>query len=318
MTKRRTIQRGGFGAVLYAALGLPFSLAPVARADNNEQKELEDYYLDDVQANGSLYKTSPVTHIVPTAKEITFALDAKRVDLKLDGDGIEDRRYGGRNDSEIDLDGYTFTPYVAISLKRVGLGFSAEAGKKNYDYQDGSSTQTQKSTLDYRAIGIYAYLLPFANTPDWLTTSVVLGAKSYTATHKVSNMTNAEPSGRDWQTYHYTTMSYLAGTLFDFHFLKRFSIVPWLDYTFTNISQIDAAAKDKKNAGSNGYYLSREGELFWRARPQTEYGIDLVVRFDLLSVHLGDFLAPLAYQADDSVIKNRSVQLSVSAEMKGD
>ncbi len=304
-------------ATLCAALGGAFPAISEAFADNSEQAELEDYYLEDVQANGSLYKTSPVTHIVPTAKEITFALDAKRIDLKLDGDGIEDRR-GGRNDSEIDLEGYTFTPYVAISLKRIGLGFSAEAGKKNYTYKDGNSYSQQKSELDYRAIGIYAYIIPFDNTPNWLTTSIVLGAKSFTATQKVSNMVEGSPAGRDYQTYHYTTMSYLAGTLLDFHFMKRFSVVPWLDYTFTNISQIDAAAKDKKNAGSNGYYLSREGEIFWRARPQTEYGIDLVCRFDLLSVHLGDFLAPLAYQEDDSVIKDHSVQLSVSAEMKGD
>ncbi len=311
-------QRSSCLAALWAAFGVAFPAPTAAFADTYEQSELEDYYLDDVQANGSLYKTSPVTHIVPSNKEITFALDAKRIDLNLDGDGIEDRRYGGRNDSEIGLEGYSFTPYVAISLKRVGLGFSADAGKKTYTYRDGNSYQQQRSELDYRAIGIYAYLIPFDNTPNWLTTSFVLGAKSYTAKQRVSNMVTGGPTSRDYQTYHYGTMSYLAGTLFDFHFMKRFSIVPWLDYTYTNISQIDTAAKDKRNAGSNGYYLSRESELFWRARPQTEYGIDLVVRFELLSVHLGDFLAPLAYQEDDSVIRDHSVQLSVSAEMKGD
>lgn len=309
-------QRSGAAAALCAALGGAFLAIPGAVADTYEQKELEDHYLDEVQSNGSLYKTSPVTHIVPSYKEITFALDAKRIDLKLDGDGFENRR-GGRNDSEIGLEGYTVTPYVAISLKRVGLGFSAEAGQKNYAYKDGNSNEQQKANLDYRAIGIYAYLIPFDNTPNWLTTSVVLGAKSHTAKHRVSNMVSGTPSGRDYQTYNYSTMSYLAGTLLDFHFLKRFSIVPWLDYTYTNLSPIDSAAKDKRS-GSNGYYLSREGEFFWRARPQTEYGIDLVCRFDFLSVHLGDLLAPLAYQADDSVIKDRSVQLSISAEMKGD
>jgi hypothetical protein len=298
------------------ALLAAFFAAPEAFAGTTEQKEIEDHYLEEVQRNGSLYKTSPVTHIVPKNKEITFALDAKRINLQLDGSGLESKY--GHNDSDISLEGYSVTPYVALSLKRIGLGFSADAGAKNYVYKDGDSNEQQKSKLDYRAIGIYAYLLPFSNTPNWLTTSIVLGAKSYTASHKVSNMVNGDPSGRDYQKYNYTTMSYLAGTLLDFHFLKRFSIVPWLDYTYTNISQLNDAAKDKKYAGSNGYFLAREGELFWRARPQTEYGIDLVVRFDLLSVHLGDLLAPLAYQSDDHVIKDRSVQLSVSADMKGD
>lgn len=314
MTKARNRQRHLlFGIATVAACGSGI-LSRVCLADSSEAKYIEDYYLNEVQSNGSLYKTSPVTHIVPSYKEITFALDAQYIDLTLDGSGLE---RGRTNDSEIDLSGYTFTPYVAISLKRIGLGFSAEAGNKIYEYRDGGSNSQQKSNLDYRAIGVYMYLLPFENTPNWLTASVVLGAKNYNASHQVSNETSGTPGGRDYTKYRYATQSYLAGTLLDFHFLKRFSIVPWLDYTYTSMGQLNEAAKDKRQ-GSNGYYLQRQGEIFWRGRPQTEVGIDLVCRFELLSIHLGDFLAPLAYQVDDSVIQNRSVQLSISTNMKGD
>ncbi len=312
------MRRKKFTALSLAALAWCV-LAPAANAQQSEQRALQDYYLEEVQSNGSLYKTSPVTHIVPFAKEITFALEAKHIDLTLDGTGLATSRNSPRNDSEINMTGYTVTPYVAISLKRVGLGFSAEAGQRSYTYKDGSSSQNQKADLNYRAIGIYAYLLPFDNSPNWLTASVVLGAKSFNATHRNTQMESGSIRESDYTKYRYNTISYLGGMLLDFHFMKRFSIVPWLDDTYTDISAAnDAAKSENRFQGSNAYYLTQEAPFFWRARPQAEYGIDLVCRFDLLSVHLGDFLAPLAYQTDSSVIKNHSVQLSISAEMKGD
>src|SRR5690606_8403111 len=95
---------------------------------------LIDVYLEDARSQPPLYQTAPVTHFVPSPKTVTYAIDARLIDTEV----TTGRPYPSAPVGTLKLEGYSVAPYVALSLKRTGLGFGVEAGRRSLTHQYAS------------------------------------------------------------------------------------------------------------------------------------------------------------------------------------
>ncbi len=297
---------------ILAAAGL---LAGRAGADGNRggagtRPELEDQYYEQYGQRTTLYQSAPVTHVVPSFKTVTLALAADRYDVKVENRG------------SLQLTGYRAAPYVAVSLKRIGLGFSAETGEKHLVYEDGSTSfaRTQRSDIDYKAIGVYAYWLPFETKGEQsFTASTVVGAKDYNVTHQISPLNGPGESDQGRAKYRYNLNEFMLGGLVEFRLLKLFSLMPWADYTYLDAHDPLAQADDDREhrygvAGT----LKGDTKVFWQSRPRLDFGLDLILKTNGFALHLGQAFAFLLNSRTQDGITDKTLSVSVSLDLKGE
>ena len=307
------------------------------------RKILEDAYVAEYQTRNSIYQSAPLTHIVPSFKTVTLALAADRYDVRLVDDHFGNARPFPNAEQRLNLTGHKFAPYIAVSLQRIGLGFGAETGTKSLRYSlvdktvpdaTGPLTRSQKSDMTYNAVGVYAYLLPYATTGQRaVIASVVLGAKSYNVTHQVTPTAapvTAATAAQDDQAarkFRYNIAEYELGCLVELRLLKNFSLIPWVDYTYIDIRDpITQADNALKASGTSANYqdtqvapiLKGDTMMFWRARPRVDFGLDLVARTHGFAVHLGELFGALIASRDTDLITDKSYYLSFSFDLKGE
>lgn len=294
--------------VLAAAL----LVASPAHADgvNDPRQDLEDAYYEEYGQHGSLYQSAPVTHVVPSFKTVTLALAADRYNVTV------------ANHGSLKLSGYRAAPYVAVSLKRIGLGFSAETGEKHLLYTDSSVLypRVQHSDADYKAIGVYAYWLPFETRGEQsFTASTVIGAKDYNVTHKVTPLNDPGSPDQGREKFRYNLDEFMVGALVEFRLLKLFSLVPWTVYTYLDTRDPLAQAADvKTNYYGVGDILKGDTKVLWQSNPKLDFGLDLLLKVRGFALHLGEAFGILvANQSNDQII-DKTMSLSVSLDLKGD
>jgi hypothetical protein len=297
---------------------------------------LESLYVSDYESSNALYESAPVTHVVPSFKTVTFALAAQSYDVAVTESGFAGSppRSIATPEQRLDLTGYSLAPYLAISLERIGLGFGVESGARAVDYKlyDRNNPDTavtgglrQRSEHDYRAVGIYLYLLPYESRGDRpLIASMVVGAKDYNVKAKISpSIDPARFDGR-YASFRYSVTEYELGFLFELRLLKKFSLVPWVDYTYVDVhdsvSQADEILSDpgsSSDLASAAAALKGDSFVLWRARPRVDVGLDLVVRVAGFAVHLGELFGYVIDQQGSDAITDNGYYVSVSFDMKG-
>lgn len=291
---------------------------------DRSRRVLDQEYIDYSSSNDVVYESAPVTHVVPSFKTITLSLAGGYLDSTVNGP-----RANGNTEHELKMDGYRFAPYLAVSLKRIGLGFSAEAGKRTLDYKlgPGLGTQKQRSEVDYRAIGIYAYLLPFDSGGEQpVIASLVLGAKDYNVNHKATGLIDVNESfDARAAKYRYNVTDYEIGALIDWRLMKRFSIVPWVDYVYSDIHdpvrQADEQLEGTSSSGAKrdaAAFLKGDAKLLWQSHPRLDFGLDLVARLGSFALHLGDVFGLILNQNRPDTITDHSYVLHVSFDMQGE
>jgi len=298
-----------------------------ARADSGEANRtrgrLEDIYTERYSERTSLYQSAPETHLVPSLKTVTLALAAERYDVKV----TEPQNFLGLKGEQLALSGYRVAPYVAVSLKRIGLGFSAETGVRHavYDlsFNRSNGARRQTSDVDYKAIGIYAYLLPFESKGDMpVLASVIGGAIAYNVTHNVTPLNNTAEASQGRTKFRYNVDELVIGSLVEVRPLKFFSLLPWVNYTYVDAHDPIAQADDAR-AGNGGQqnvagYFSGDVGMFWLAKPRLNFGLDLVLKTHGFAIHLGQAFGFLVSPGDTDQITDRTLSLSVSQDLKGD
>jgi hypothetical protein len=286
--------------------------------------DLIDSYVKHSSENPGLYQSPPIYHLVPSFNTITYALGVELVDIVISPENPLTHET-----KTIDLKGSKYEPHVAVSLKNLSLGFSAlkETLTESYSYSQGSGSpyayQKQQSTINLSGIGFNIAFVPFPKLHSKLKLAFILSGKSLAAKHSVSNIdysnTDQDFSSSDFETLNYNIYKYSTGVNLNWHFLKRFSIIPWVDFTRTDFKSAETVLKSSKTFYNERLDATqKDWQLFFKNQSQTRYGLDLAADFFGIEVRFGGLFGSIA-NLNKSVdyIKNGSLVLSASFEQKG-
>lgn len=319
--------------LLVAHLG--WTSASIADNSGTRRGQLSDVYLDYLQSHSQIYESAPVSQVVPSFNTVNYALAGESRDVTVQPNLAS--RQDSPSTETLKLGGYTFSPYLAVSLKHIGLGFSAESGVRTAKYSNepnGSQSNVyqgtyalQQSSMSFKSVGAFFYLIPFQNLPKMLTLTTIIGGRSYNATHKVSqdrwDSSSIVFGNHDSQTFHYNINRYEGGINIGIQLMKSFVIIPWCNYRVTDASAplllADSYQKDHgggdqaRPPGSIAGNLAGDVDLFWLADPRLQYGVDFAVHLGAFEVHLGDALGAVASTSKNSEqIIDHTISLSVA------
>ena len=285
---------------------------------------LIDSYVKYSSENPGLYQSPPIYHLVPSFNTITYAIGVDLIDIVISPENPVTYET-----TTIDLKGSKYEPHVAVSLKNLSLGFSAlrESLTESFTYKQSfgsqSAIQKQKSVLNLSGIGFNIAFVPFPKLHSRLKLAFILSGKSLAAKHSVSALkfsnSDVTISDDDMETLNYNIYKYSTGVNLNWHFLRRFSIIPWADYT-----RIDLSAAESTLESSNTFYnerkdaIEKDWKLFFRNQSETRYGLDLAADIFGFEIRFGGLFGSIA-NTNKSVdyIKNASLVLSASMEQRG-
>ncbi len=275
--------------------------------------------------NASLYQSPPINHIVPAFNTITYAGQFEEVNLRLMAkpqDNFPLNKYAA-----VTVTGFKLEPHLALSLKNICLGFSIVRSKLEEEYllkyPEETFEQRQKSSLETSGLGLNVAFVPFTKIHKQLKLAFILSGQNLNVKHSLSYLkalngpVTIEES--EMQKFQYTVNNYSAGMNLSWFVFKHFSIVPWMDYSMTDL------AEAKGIASSNRYtdtglkpIMENDWNLFFLSYPKFRYGLDFSVQVLGLEVRIGGLLGSLA-SLNKSVdyIEDKSILLSVSVEQKG-
>lgn len=255
--------------------------------------------------------------MVPNFNTITYAMAYEKRDITVLS------RYANGNldktdSSNLAMSGYTLAPHLAISLKKVGIGFSIENSKNSAVYTQsygGGLTSRQHSDVSASGLGFNLSSLPFASLQKDNKLAVIIGGKSLTVKHQYSEFaSNNLQLQQDPTLVRYNLLKYEAGVNLTLQLLKQFSVIPWIDYSHADTGSALAAADNKTNA----QLFENDVKLFWQSYPDLRYGIDLGINAFGFDVRIGSFLGSLArLNTQPDYIQDKSFSFSLSFNQKG-
>ncbi|MDQ3232736.1 MAG: hypothetical protein M3Q07_13035 [Pseudobdellovibrionaceae bacterium] len=310
---------------IWILLTLLFLPGAVGAQSIDPRTPIVDDFVEQRAKNPGLYQSPPITHIVPAHNTITYAGQFEEVNLKLmeKPEGLAKVN----EDNAVTVTGYKLEPHLALSLKTIAIGFSIERSKlaEEWVYTDSYNTyqRRQKSTLETSGLGLNLAFLPFPKLHKKLRLAMILGGKSLNVKHGVSSIQSQNGpvsiEDADMQSFRYTVNHYEAGLNLSWFVLKRFAIVPWLDYATYDIAGAQAIFNaDKYSSGELKSVMENDLNLFFLSYPKFRYGLDFSVQVIGLDVRIGGLLGTLA-NLNKSVdyIEDDSITISVSIEQKG-
>jgi hypothetical protein len=280
-----------------------------------------DDFVEQRAQNPGLYQSPPINHIVPSRNTITYAGHFEEVNLKLMAkpEGLNEVN----PNNSISVTGYRLEPHLALSLKNIAIGFSIERSKlvEEWTTRDANHSyeRQQKSTLESSGLGLNLAFLPFPKLHKKLRLAMILGGKSLNVKHGLSYAKSQPIESSDMQSFRYTVNHYEAGLNLSWFVLKRFAIVPWMDYATYDIAAARSIFNSEKYAsGELKEIMENDLDLFFMSYPKFRYGLDFAVQVLGLEVRIGGLLGTLA-NLNKSVdyIEDNSVTISVSIEQKG-
>ena len=308
----------------YLTLMIIFWSAAGFSEETGKRAELIDSYVKSHSDNPGIYQSTPIYHLVPSFNTITYALGITSNDFK-----ITPKEPGFYGSDKLSVKGLKIEPHIAVSLKNISLGFSAlrdiEAGEYEYtqSYSGSSYYQAQKSTLAASGVGLNAAIVPFPTLHRQLKLAFILNGKSLSVKHSISPLQSSNQEiqiqDSDMKVLNYNFYRYSAGINLNWHFLKRFSIVPWVDYTKTDFN----AAKTQIEASNSMEFgladmVEKDWELYYLSQPNLRYGLDFAADLFGFEVRLGGLLGSFAsLNKSEQFIKDSSLVLNVSFEQKG-
>ena len=273
-------------------------------------------------SHASLYQPPPITHFVPSFNTLTYALAVEQRDIAIKA-RTEDGELDPYAQDSMKLGGYTIAPHLALSLRKVGLGFSIENGFNSIDYQsrsaDGASISgSQRSEVEHSGLGFNLSFLPFKKLSKDNKLAVIVGGKSLAAKHKLSYIEQGTVNDEQLHSIRYTIYKLEAGVNFNLKLHRYLRVIPWADYSYTHLKDAESAFDPQKHGSSLQRFYDDDLKLFWKPYPDFRYGIDLGVRISNFDIRIGSFLGSLALLSSrPDYIKDHSIQVSVSFDQNG-
>jgi hypothetical protein len=296
------------------------------------RKQMIDDYLVYRRSNAGIYESTPIYHMVPSFNTVTYVGYVEKIDTVLTppkaGPGVSAASVLGPGlVSDIELTGYRVSPHFALSLKKIGLGFSGERGNRNCFFRYENATQgtfvAQESTLDYSGIGLNLSFLPYQSSGKFLTIATILGWKSYSARHKWSQyLTFNRAVGAIENPYkagvRYNIERYQTGLNATLALLKSFYLIPWMDYQYTETSDSKAAFESALRTTVADPIFENDVKLFWLSQQNFNYGLDIAIRAGEFEIRLGGLLGTFGnLNVSPDSIDDHSFDVSLSWDHKG-
>ncbi|RYZ58214.1 MAG: hypothetical protein EOP07_07755 [Proteobacteria bacterium] len=290
----------------------------------DERAKMIDSYTSYRKSGNSIYQPPPITHMVPNFNTITYALSYEKRDITMlprlgNGDLDKDAQ------SSLSMKGYTLAPHLAISLKKVGIGFSIENSKNSSDYSytnayNPTFGSSQNTTVSTSGLGFNLSALPFEKLRKDNKLAVIIGGKSLNVRHEFTDIIPSNYTGnpQDPINIRYNLLKYEAGANLTLQLLKHFSVIPWVDYTYTDIRGAESAVEGKELNASLAQLYADDLRFYWKSYPNVRYGIDLGINAWGFDVRIGSFLGSLArLNAQPDYIEDKSFSISLSFDQKG-
>lgn len=298
--------------VLGCLLALCFDRAFAASG----RKRMAGLLIDNMQGTPSFFQGTPITHIVPEFNTVTYALDLQRIQTTV----LPDYRYSGDAPESLTYSGWKAAPYLALSLKKIGIGFNVEAGKKSFDYVSSSSEtkRSQNSTVNYRGLGIYLFYKPF----DWkdVIPSFTLGGKSVNSNHEFGTlMTEAEREAASVKIskVSYSVLNYSVGLNTQLKLVKPITVIPWADYLSVDDSAAHSAVSKSISDWQRADYED-DLKLMWSDRRALNYGIDFAIDTNGFQLRFGGLLGSIASSGiGPEHIKDQGIRIAFAWNQKG-
>lgn len=295
--------------------------APLLAQGVQDRADMIDSLVEYKKGSSSIYTPPPITHMVPSFNTITYAIALEKRNVEIlprhsNGDLNEDV------DSSLRLSGYTIAPHLAISLKKVGIGLSIENSQNSSDYSFRNSWSgseiNQSSTVSTAGLGFNVSVLPFDKLRKNHKLAFIAGGKSLNVKH---SFTDFVPSGQvkgDTVNVRYNVVKYEAGANLTLALLKQFSVIPWVDYSYTDTrSALSAYDQGKSGYSAAGLYQD-DIRLYWQSSPNLRYGIDLSIEVFGLDIRIGSILGKLArLGSEPDWYKDSSFNISLSFDQQG-
>ena len=314
-----------------------------AQAASTSRQAIIEKFVEQRQKNPAIYQSPPITHIVPNFNTFTYAGNVEYESSTLypsDGNGKVTNT--PTSSTSLKLSGYGLSPHLAMSLKRVGLGFSVESAHHEALYTNtraifsagsetpgaassedlaiGSATDTQKSTLDVSGYGFNVSLLPLPKLTKTIKLATILGIKSLNAKHSIgpTRYQQTLPTGIEVEDtlYRYNVQKYEVGVNLSIQLLKGFRIIPWVAYTETAIQNNEEIKAATSSTNCTDYECDLQ--LFWNNAPKLRYGVDVGLFVGGFEVRIGGLLGTLGnLNTTPAFIDDDSVMISLSWDQKG-
>ena len=302
------------GLALGVALGVKGQAAVAATA----RGDLASLLGDDLQDRPPLFQGTPITHIVPEFNTVTYAADTQWIDTMVKP--VQKSWSNSRGTEELAYKGWVASPYFALSLRKIGIGFNIEAGKKSLNYKDPGYTEsrTQDSLVNYRGLGIYLFYKPF-DSKDFVP-SLMVGGKSLNASHEFGNLLTQSQKELGNITksnkYSYGVFDYSIGINTQVRLVKAMTIIPWADYVWVDDAAAHTAAKNLGDYAKTDF--NDDVRIFWNNRPPLNYGIDFAVQMAGFEVRLGGTLGAIVASGTGSdQIKDQGIRIAFAWNQKG-
>lgn len=304
-------------------------------ADEAQLNSIEKALIDHQKKTGATFNSTPVNHITPQFNKVTIAFDSEIINTSIESTNSSKRLY-----EKLQLGGYSFTPYLALSLRNIGVGISGDVGHKSAKYESRlldasmSSGVSEESFLDYTGLGVYFYYILFKKSKKFRVT-VIGGTKLLNVKHQArtlnlnSNGTSTSGSKQGFERIKYTVQKMELGLNMRFQVARSVAIIPWADISVPNTNQVDDLVHHSSLSPTSSHVhnprrYSADVELFWRNRNELIYGVDVAVKYKSLELHIGSAIGYLSnlnssveteseYTIEDSLTLN----LGLSYDFKG-
>jgi hypothetical protein len=282
------------------ALAATFTTPSTVAHGQGGRAALTSQFVDESHKQPPLYQASPVTHIVPAFNTVTYALEAHLFNTEVTPESY-------RSGEELRIDGYSYEPYIVLSLKQIGLGFNVDGGHREITYE--SSSAKQQSRLDYRGLGVFGFFKLY-DKPD-LYSTLIVGGRSLSARHEVGETRYGESAGG--RTFDYGLTGYETGLNVGMRLVKPMTIIPWANYAYTDDSKGRAVAER-----SDSRTMKEDLDLFWKAERPLNYGLDFALRVANVELRIGGLLGLVVSSGTGSdAVEDNSYSLCIAWDQKG-
>ncbi len=305
--------------MILALLVLPSGELLAQAATDGGRDELQAAYKAQLADSPSFFASAPVYHIIPKDNTITFAGDIRTYDVTVAPVGVDISESRSDLDERFDVSGYSASPYVAFQAKNFGFGFTGSVGKRAVHYlRKGTGYAEHLGVAKYSGIGANASLSPpWKFIPKFVKPTLIVGATSMNVVQTSSGELVEAYSAVEMKKYQYAAFNYAGGFNISLNLVKRFTVIPWIDYSSYGFSKPKASAGGTADEAADAVVAS-DAELFWKSAPPLTYGIDFAVRIIGLDVHLGGLMGILGtLNKGSDRIQDHSRSVSVSFDVKG-
>lgn len=320
--------------ITFASFFCLYSRVLAQNSGISTREELQEHYKDSVRGeNKRILRSAPAHHIIPNLNEVTVGVEGGSPNLIIGRSGSD---VGAHQPEEIgqrlQMSGWSASPFAAFSIRSFGLGFSAEAGRRDVYFLQEQFTEKdslgQKETylweehyskITYSGVGFFLFANPRFRLPSYIKPTMIFGVKRYVVLHEAGEIRESQFDEPTFEKYRYGVQRFHGGANIGIYVLRSFIIRPWLDYSTVNVDIAKKTADESDQVDDDSSTpLSLDRDLLWNSTPRAQYGLDFAVSLGGFQVQLGGLFGLIgSINQGDERMADRSYSINVSYSHRG-